>query len=246
MHGGVADHVRAIASRLSGLARLLYRPVWLVAIVGACFSISLYIVKPLLHDPELEKLDAAAPSPSQAVKSTVEPVTASVTTTVSAQPSRADRPAPPALTPLVVTITVEKESEKESVKRINDAMREHALLGSMLVTDSVRELSGSLTAGELATLLVRIQGAGKITYKRSRLASIDSNELLPFVLKINTVAAVIRQEPAHPVEKVPEESVKKPVDMPVEKPVENPVDTPVEKSVEKPVDNPAPVTQPAQ
>jgi hypothetical protein len=190
------------------------------------------------------------------MKTADEPVTASVTTSLSARPAGVDRQeaSPALIAPLVVTITMERENEKENMKRINDAMQDHALLGSLRFTDSVRELSGSLTAGELATLLIRIQGAGKITYKRSRLASIDSNELLPFVLKINTVAGVVRPEPPRPVEKVADEPVKKPVDMSVEKPVEKPVDTPVEKAVEKPAektgvqpaDDPAPVAQPAQ
>jgi hypothetical protein len=250
MHGGVADLVSTIASRLSGLTRFVYRPVWLVAIAAICLFVSLYIVKPLMRDPELEKLAAEAPSPLPSGRTTGEPVSVSVPTTVSAAPAGADRrettTQAPARAPLLVTITIESVREQANVKRINDAMKEHAILGSMRFTESIREISGSLTAGELATLLVRIQGAGKISYKRSLLASVDSNELLPFVLKINTVATVIRQEPTHPVENVPDEPVTKPVEMSVEKQVENPVDMPVETSVEKPVDNPAPVTPPAQ
>jgi hypothetical protein len=60
----------------------------------------------------------------------------------------------------------------------------------MRFSDSVREISGSLTAAELMTLFNRVQGAGKIAFKRSRLAGVAEGELLPFVIRIKAGAAV--------------------------------------------------------
>ena len=112
------------------------------------------------------------------------------------RPSRREQSPPvataPKADPLLVTITVEKESEKASVRRINEAMKEHPLLTSLRFSDKVREVSGRLTPDELYTFFNRIHDAGKISYKRSRLASAAKDEQLPFVLKLKSVSAPSR------------------------------------------------------
>jgi len=102
------------------------------------------------------------------------------------------------------------------MKLINDAMKEHALLKTMRFSDKVREISGSMTPDELTTFFSRIQSAGKITYKRSRLASAGS-ELLPFVMKLQTLAASQAS-----------------VDMPAAKPAPKPEAKPEAKPAPKP------------
>lgn len=182
---GFAGRVRPVAA---GLTRLFFRPLWVLAIIGAALAVRNYVVIPLLHDPDLEKLDAggqqqAAAPPAAGPQTAAAPTVPAPPAPVSAQPAP-----PAAVEPLVVVITVEKEQEKASIARINEAMKEHALLKSMRFSDKVREISGSLTPDELTTFFVRIQGSGKITYKRSRLAA-AGGEVLPFVMKLQTLSA---------------------------------------------------------
>ena len=196
----VAERVKEGLSGLSGIKKLLFRPLWVAAIIGAVAIAYVYVITPLLHDPDLEKLDAGTPSPPAV---TAEPA---LQTSPAVSPvTEPKRPAPVAAAsktdPLVVTITVEKENEKASVQMINDAMKEHALLTAMRFSESVREISGSLTPDDLYTFFNRIQGAGKITYKRARLASVGRGEMLPFVMKLQAVAAPARQPAEQPAAK---------------------------------------------
>ncbi|MHB8846749.1 MAG: anti-sigma factor family protein, partial [Nitrospirota bacterium] len=72
---GLAGRVKAGASLLVRARTLFFRPLWLAAIVIAIVVVNAYVIMPLLHDPDLEKLDAGpAVPPAAAVKS--EPVTA--------------------------------------------------------------------------------------------------------------------------------------------------------------------------
>lgn len=192
----VAERVRESISGLSAVKKLLFRPLWVVAIIGAAVVAYVYVITPLLHDPDLEKLDAGAPSPP-VVTAERAPQTAPTVSPVPEPKRAAHTTAESKVDPLVVTITVDKASEKASVQMINEAMKEHALLTAMRFSDSVREISGSLTPDELYTFFSRIQGAGKITYKRSRLASAGREGLLPFVMRLQAVAAPA-QQPAEP------------------------------------------------
>ncbi|MHB8846780.1 MAG: hypothetical protein ACYC7L_18775, partial [Nitrospirota bacterium] len=147
--------------------------------------------------------------------------------------------AAPRTDPLVITITLVKENEKAGIKMINDAMKEHALLNTMRFSEKVRELSGSLTPDELMIFFSRIGGAGKITYKRSRLAA-ARGELLPFVMKLQAVSA----PPQTPADK----PASGPSGRPADKPAEQPTGRPVEPAAEQPApaERPAPAPQPGQ
>jgi len=112
-----------------------------------------------------------------------------------------------------------------SIRTINEAMTEHALLKNMRFSDKVREISGSLTSDELLTFFNRIQSAGKIAYRRSRLASAGS-ELLPFVMKLKSLPAPTQA------------STDRPADNPAAKPAEIPVERPESKSEDKPAPPP--------
>jgi hypothetical protein len=251
---GVAARVKEGVSGLAVLRKLIFRPLWLIIIAAVIAASYLYVINPLLHDPDIEKLDAGIPpSPPATVESSPRTLP---TPTVSAHPAPQQKmesvpvAAAPKTDPLVVTITVENQNEKTGIKLINDAMKEHALLKTMRFSDKVREISGSLTSDELLTFFNRIQSAGKIIYKRSRLAS-AGGELLPFVMKLQVLPAPPQTpadkptaKPAKPVEVPAERPVSKPDDKPAAKPADNPVERPASKPEDKPV--PPPLSQPVQ
>lgn len=221
------------------VTRLLYRPVWLAFILASIFALSVYVVRPMLHDPDLERLDASAPLPAAAAPPVAVPVPVAVPTPTAAPAvPAAAAPAVPAAESLVVTITVDRENERAGIRQINEAMKEHPLLRTMRFSDTVREISGSLTAHELYTFFNRISTSGKIAYRQSRLAKAETGELIPFVLRLRTAAA-------------PPAPAGSPVDKPADKSGEKPVDKPVDKSGEqaggagdRPADRSAPTTSP--
>jgi hypothetical protein len=224
----------------------------IAAVIAASYF---YVVDPLLHDPDLEKLDAGI-VPSPAAQGESAPHTLPTTTPAAAPaPPQKTEPAPVAAAPkadlLVVTITMEQQNEKAGIKLINEAMKEHASLKTMRFSDKVREISGSLTPDELSTFFNRIQSAGKITYKRSRLASAGSGPL-PFVMKLQalpTPAQASEDRPAaKPAAKPGERPAEGPVSRPEERPAARPADIPEERPVSRSEDRPAPPPQspPAQ
>ncbi len=208
---GFGRTLKAGSASLEALRRLLYRPFWLGLVVAAAVAAYAYVINPLLHDPDLERLDAPAPPAAPAERA---PQSAPSVTPV-VEPKKAAAPSP-AVSPLEITITVEKEKERASVRQINEAMKEHPQLRSMRFSDSTREISGSLTSSDLYTFFSRIEGTGKVTYKRSRLAKAGEGDLVPFVMRLRTVTAPITPAGAQPAEQ--------PVDKPVEKPADKQAD----------------------
>jgi hypothetical protein len=225
--------VRIASRAVPAVRRLLYRPLWLSLILCSLVALYLYVLLPMVHDPDLERLDASLSEPVAAPDST----RASGPTPTAVHEAGPSRRAPKGSSaqedtrpdPLIVSVVVDADREKATIQRINEAMKEHALLKSMRFSDTVREISGSLTANELKSFFDRIQDAGKITYKRSRLASAGETGLLPFVVRIKVAP------PAHPAE--PEGQTAGPGEMPAQKPVGATVAKPVENSAEKPVEN---------
>lgn len=224
---GIAGRVKA---GFAGITRLFFRPLWLALVIAGALAVQHYVVTTLLHDPDLEKLDAgvppqgaakiesaaiSAPTPTPAVPAAPEPKRQEEATAAA---QKAD--------PLVITITLEKENEKAGMARINEAMKEHALLMNLRFSEKVREVNGRLTPDELYTFFGRIRETGKITYKRSRLTSAASGESLSFVLKLQTSAA----SPAPPRQ-------------PEERPAARPADKPAEKAVERSAAAPAPLPE---
>jgi hypothetical protein len=235
----VAGRMKERVSALHALKRLFYRPLWLIMIAAVIAASYLYVIEPILHDPDIEKLDAGIPpSPAATARSAPQTLPAPATTGPPAPRQKID-PAPaaaaPKIDPLVVTITLEKQNEMAGIRTINEAMKEHPLLKNMRFSDKVREISGSLTSDELSIFFNRIQSAGKIAYRRARLASAGS-ELLPFVMKLKALPAPT------------EASTGRPADDPGAKPEAKPEDIPVERPVSKPEDRPAPppLSPPAQ
>jgi len=220
---GLAGRVKA---GIAWLSRLLFRPLWLAMIIVGALAVQHYVITPLLHDPDLEKLDAGVPLQAAAKLETA-PLSAPTPTppvpAVSEPKQQAPITAAPKADPLLVIITLEKEGEKASMVQINEAMKEHALLTNLRFSEKVREVTGKLTSDELFTFFNRIRDSGKITYKRSRLASAASGESISFVLKLQVAAAPPRQ--------------------PEERPTARPVDRPVEKVVESTPVAPAPLSE---
>ncbi len=183
---GLARPLNAVAA---SLRRLLFRPLWLAVFVAAAIAAYVYVIHPLLHDPDLDRLDAPVPP---AAAPAAPPHRPPVAVTPEPEPKKTAPPGPaaaPAASPLVITITMEKEKEKSGIQQINEAMKEHPQLRTMRFSESVREISGSLTAVDLYTFFSRIEGAGKVTYKRSRLAAAGEGELVSFVMKLQTISA---------------------------------------------------------
>jgi hypothetical protein len=208
---GTAGRMYRRVSYLSGLTRLLYHPLLLLLVLASAGAVYVFVITPLLYDVDLEKLDAGPPAMVSAPAPTVATLPSLTLPEPFSLPAAAP-PAPAAANPLVITITVAKEDEQPAIGILNDAMQEHASLRALRFSEKVREASGSLTADELYTFFDRIRSAGKISYKRSRLAP-GSGEMIPFVMRLRMSAAAKQQAPAQPVDK--------PADIPVDKPGDN-------------------------
>jgi len=219
---GVAGRVFRRASRFSGLTRLLYRPFLLLLVLGAAGAIALYVITPLLYDADLEKLDAGPAVISSAPSPTIATLPSLTLPALFPLPAVAPQAPDAAADPLLITITIAKEEEQAAIGSLNDAMQGHASLGTMRFSEKVREISGNLTAEELYTFFDRIGRAGKISYKRSRLAP-GTGEMIPFVMRLRTSASQ-QQAPAQPVDK--------PVHTPGDRGAGNPVDKPGDNRVE--------------
>lgn len=223
---GMVQKVRAGVSGLSRLRKLVYRPLWVLAMAAAGAAVYLYVLPSLLHDRDFDSIEA--PVPSAVVQPAPTPPAApqAVTQAARPEPSKPPQSAPPspAVNPLTVTITA--ENERAAMNRINSVMQGHALLRTMRFSDTVKEISGSLTAKELLTFFNRIESVGKVSYSSSRLESFPTAQPVPFVIRLKAAPATMEK--------------------PVDKSVDNPVGKTVEKPVDKRVDKSAPQPGPAQ
>lgn len=195
---GMGARMEATLSFFGRLRLLLYRPLWILLALLVAGSLYVFVLVPSLHDPELEGIERSLPAAVVSAPATSQP-------SLSPAPAAAPAPSPapmektpasvpvPAVEPLAITITPDDQS---SMRRINDVMKGHAGLRKLRFTDTVREVSGSLTPGELQTLFGRIEQAGKVSYSRRRLSALSTAELVPFVMKLKDVAPA----PAAPLE----------------------------------------------
>jgi hypothetical protein len=223
---GMVQKVRAGVSGLSRLRKLVYRPLWILALAAAGAAVYLYVLPSLLHDRDFDSIEA--PVTPAVVQPAPTPPAAPQAATQAARPEpskpRQSPPPSPAVNPLTVTITA--ENERAAMNRINSVMQGHALLRTMQFSDTVKEISGSLTAKELLTFFNRIESVGKVSYSSSRLESFPTAQPVPFVIRLKAAPATMGK--------------------PVDKSVDNPVGKAVEKPVEGPVEKPAPQPGPAQ
>lgn len=221
---GIVQRVQAGVSGLAKLKKILYRPLWLAGIITVIVLAYIYVLPPPHRDLEIENLEKSGAvssvplstvpaSPDQGVRPS--PVTAPATT-VQPPASQPDEPVR-ILKPLPVTITV--DNEKAAIRRINEVMRGHGELRKLRFSDTIREISGSLTSNELLTFFSLIESEGKISYSRKRLAAFSSSQSVPFVMNL----------------KVAPQAAEKP------SPAEQPVVTPAEATVSS-----QPATSPTQ
>lgn len=205
---GIVQRVRAGVSGLSKLKKILYRPLWLIGIIGVIvLALYIYVVTPPRRDLEIENLQKSGSSvsmpsstvPAAAPAQTVlpAPVTAQATTVRSpaSQPNQVAH----TLKPLPVTITV--KNERVAIERINEVMREHGELRQKKFSDTVREISGSLTSNELRTFFSRIASEGRISYSHRRLNAFPKTQPVPFVMNLK-VAPQVAEKPSPPAQSV--------------------------------------------
>lgn len=209
----VVERVKEGVSVFGGIKKLLYRPLWIAAIIAAAAGTYFYVVIPITLYFERERAEVAAlssgepapaqpPSPQEALSLPQAPA--------NVEPS-APTDARSKTEPLVITVLV--EDERQAIERINSVMEGHAVLRSMRFSEKVKEISGSLTQKELLTLFNRIEPVGQIRYSRSRFESFPSTEPLPFVMRLKAVPAppAVQTSPqaSQPAAQQPQGSVEK-------------------------------------
>jgi hypothetical protein len=232
---GVVQIVKEGVSGLGSLKKILYRPLWVVGIVLVVAVIAYYAHKPRQQDVELESIVKSSPTSTAPVALAKAPATPAVrpavaAPTVSAQPAEPLRVASAVVEPLAISITI--DSDKASMRRINGIMAGHGKLRKFKFTDTVREISGSLTKKELLTFFNRVSSFGKVSYNQKRFKSLPSVQQVPFVVKLT-----IEQ-------KAPEE--KTPVAPPAQKPVEAVAPVTPKPAPISPKPTTAPTASPAQ
>ncbi len=216
---GVVQRVKAGVSGLVKLKKLLYRPLWVAAIIGVVALAYIYVIAPRHRDLEIENLEkslpaAAAPSVSSSSQPTTTTIAAPTAQPAPVQQPIAPQPAPrPALAAAVdpLSITITPDDEAAAIRRLNEVMRGHGSLRKLKFSDTVREISGSLTAKELLTFFNRIEPVGKVSYSRKRFESFPSTQPISFVLKLKSAsprpkAAALPASPAPAAEQKPAES----------------------------------------
>jgi hypothetical protein len=230
----VAQQVKDGISGLSRLKKIVYRPLWIAAIILIAAAVYYYVITPRRLDVEIENIVKTSSS-STAPTTTAQPLAVLSSATTTSAPSAAVQPASPkavvepvhTVEPLEVTITIAKEDEKTAVQQLNEVMRGHGQLRKKKFSDDIREISGSLTSKELVILFDRISETAKTSYSRKRFQSFPSAQPIPFVMKLKTVTSAAAK-PA-----------------PTEKPVQRPAEHPVE-AVVPPQPATAPTSSPAQ
>jgi hypothetical protein len=213
---GMVQRMREGVSGLARTKKLLYRPLWIAAIVAVAAGSYYYLGVSQRPDVELESIIRTAPSgtapAAPALPETPARPAAVTAPTMIAQPAAPRPVGARVVEPLAVSFTT--ENEKAAVRRVNEIMRGHGQLRTMKFSDTVREISGSLTAKELLTFFNRIELVGKISYSRRRFEAFPSAQPIPFVMKL-TVAPGAKAPSVQPAQKPPEQTAPAlPVTMP--------------------------------
>jgi hypothetical protein len=223
---GVVQRVKAGVSGLSKLKKILYRPLWLIGVIAVIVLIYIYAATPPRRDLEIEKLQnpGATDSTSSSTVAAATPQTVPQTTTTAQtatslpSASHSDKLVR-VLEPLQVTMTV--KNEEAAIQRINEVMMGHGELRKKRFSDTVREISGSLTSTELLAFFSRIKSEGKISYSRKRLNAFPSDQPVPFVMTLK-VAAQVAEKPSTPAKPAaPQAEVAAPVE-PASAPTQSP------------------------
>ncbi len=184
---GMAARLEATFLFFGKLRLLLYRPLWILLLALVAGYLYFFVHRSVPSRPGTGEHRAVASRcrcfRSGDVPARSEPCPGSGSNPASnTGPGGESALAPvPSVKPLEITITPDDQS---SMRRINDIMKGHAGLRKLRFTDTVREVSGSLTSGELQTLFSRIEQAGRVSYSRKRFSALSTTELIPFVMKL--------------------------------------------------------------
>jgi hypothetical protein len=190
--GGVLQRVKTGISFLARLKKIVYRPLWIAALLLVAAAVSYYVIVPSQFDIELEKLAKTA-SPTPARQKTVSPEPEASPAVQTAPSTTGALPAPlPAVETMTITITIPQENEHAAIMRINEIMKEYVQLQTSAFSDTVREISSSLTAKELLTFFSAIEPEFKIGHSGKRIASFPSAQSIPFVLRLKSLPTVPR------------------------------------------------------
>jgi hypothetical protein len=217
--------VKAGVSGLAKLQKLFYRPLWVAAIIGIAVVVFINVTQ-RPRDLEIENLEKSLP-PVPASSSSIASAPATTLISLPAQTApvhaaAAPQPAPvpeaAAAEPLVIAIT--PEDEQAAIRRINEVMRGHGSLHRLRFTDTVREISGSLTAKELLTFFNRIETVGKVSYSRKRFESFPAARPIPFVMKLKPAPRIVVQPstPTAPKTDKPAGTTAQPISAPTQTP----------------------------
>jgi len=189
---GLVQRVKDGVVSLSGLKKVFYRPLWLAGIALAAVGVYYYTTTPRQLDLEIEKIvktePAAKPAAAQAeMKLETSMATLPVVSTPAVKASSA-----PVESPLVVKII--PDNDQSAVQQINDVMRGNGQLREKKFSESVRVVSGSLTADELEIFFDRIEPVARVSFNRKRLESIPSNQPIPFMLKLLAAPKTVEKQ----------------------------------------------------
>lgn len=180
---GVKQRLKAGAAGLSKLKVLIYRPLWIILLVGGVTLLYVNLVAPR-HDVEIENIEKSLPPALPLVSAPA--ATSRVAAAASAEAVTAPPPATPAPEPLLVAVVPRDE---RSVARINEIMRGHGQLKKMKFSESVREVAGSLNEKELATFFERMEQTASVSYSKKKLQAFSGKDVIPFIIKLKPLRA---------------------------------------------------------
>jgi hypothetical protein len=188
---GLVRRVKDGVVSLSKLKKVFYRPLWLAAIAVAAVGVYHYAVTPRQLDLEIEKIVQTEPATQSAVYPEGEKTEATVATMPVAS-TRPVKPVPaPVVTPLIVNIT--PDNENAAIRRINEILQKHRQLSGKKFSATVREVSGSLSVGELEIFFDRIEQVARVSFNRRRLESDRGTQPIPFKLRLQAAPKTVEK-----------------------------------------------------
>ncbi len=199
---GVAHRVKEGVSALTKLKKILYRPLWVAGIALLAAGIYYYAMLPRQLDLEIDSIVKTAPSTTTSVPEAEPKREGQVATApvASVQKPAAPFASPQAVAPFAVSVL--PIDENISIQRVNKVLSEHGALRNMKFSDTVRQLSATLTAQELLTFFDRMGEVAKVRYDRKRFKSFPADQQVPFILTLKAAPKTVQKPmPAlHPVQ----------------------------------------------
>ena len=194
---GVVQIVKEGVFGLRRLKKILYRPLWIVGILLIILGAIYYLNKPRQIDIEIDNIIKTAPSHTDHV-TYAPPMPAVRPATVAQQGVTRTAASEHSIEPLSdsLQVTITTDNDKVAIRRINEVMRGHGQLRKYKFTDTVREISGSLTPKELLTFFNRIESVGKISYNRKKFESFPNTQPISFIIRLVFIPRVQKEPEA--------------------------------------------------